>query len=152
MTHESDCLAILDLDVDPLEHRDVRLGWVAELDIFEVDLTMISAFLSLSNLFLVKVADLFLGLSDEHSNLVEGSLNLGNLLQVAADTHDVKDDLPGVEQVGSHLTRGQLVSLNSSSAEVCRSDHASLDEEDVTGHHDCVVARHVLSNVEHAVV
>ena len=64
VTDKSNSLTVLDFDVDPLENGNVRLGWVAELDINKVNLTMICTFLSLSHLFCVEVTDLFRGLGD----------------------------------------------------------------------------------------
>lgn len=104
------------------------------------------------NLLVVIVTLLLLRLSDEDSNLVEGSLDLGDGLQVRVQIHDVEDDLPAVKQVGGDFSACKLAILNSLGRNKGRSNEGTVEEELEAEHHRGVVICHILANIEHSIV
>jgi len=90
---------------------------------------------------------LFYGLGNETCDFVESSLHLGDLLQIGVQSHDVPDDLPVVEEVGSDLTRTEFPIFHGLAAEEGDSDKCAVEKPLEEEHHCSVVFGHVLANV-----
>jgi len=104
VAYQGDSLAILDINIDALENFDVRLGRVAESNIFDFNYTLFGIGLGSSHFFLFIVAGLFSWLHNQAGDFVESTLHLGHTLKIRIDIHDVEKDLPVVKKVRGDLT------------------------------------------------
>ena len=95
---QCDSLAVLDVDSDALEDGNIRLGGVVEVDGIDVDHANLRVLHLRGSLLPVIVAQLLLRFHDLSGDVVEGTLNLTDLLEVSAQTEDVHEDLPVVEE------------------------------------------------------
>ena len=108
MANQGHCLAVLNLDVNAIEDLDIRLGRVVELDLIDVNDSLVGVDHLRSHLFPFIVAFLQLRLHHEASDLIEGTLHFGYSLKIGVQAHDIPQDLPVVKKVGRDLTRSEF--------------------------------------------